>query len=83
MRAADFIRTATEGSGAWSLSRLATELGIKRQSMNSALNRGDMRVGFVARAADLLGYDLVAVPKGSRLPNGSVRLDGMEAKGGE
>ena len=80
MRASEFIRQAAGASGTWSLSRLATALGIKRQSLNSALNRGDMRVGFVARAAELLGYELVAVPRGSRLPNGSDRLDGGDGR---
>lgn len=84
MNAQDVIRQILRGS-AWSQNRLGMALGISPQGMGNAMARKDMRVGFFARALDLLGYDLVAVPKGSRLPNGSIRIDGEteNKRGGE
>lgn len=79
MKASVAIRALVSQSGAWSQNRLGMALGLTPQGFKSALDRRDMRCGFVSRALDLLGYELVAVPKGGRLPNGAVRID----QGGE
>lgn len=79
MRASEFVRYAVKESGTWSLARLARATGVTPQAFNSAMNRDkDMKAGRLAELASHLGYELVAVPRGSRLPNGSVRIDGGE-----
>lgn len=80
MRAADAIRMMVRESGAWSQNRLGMALGYTPQGLKSALDRRDMRCGLVSRALALLGYELVAVPMGAKLPQGSVRIDGGEAE---
>lgn len=87
MTAQETIRHLLKGSS-WSQNRLGMAMGISPQGMGNAMARQDLRCAFAARALDLLGYDLVAVPKGSRLPNGSIRIDtetavGRRARGGE
>lgn len=77
MTAVEFVRMAAERGG-WSLSRLAAASGVTRHAMNSTVNRDvDMRAGKLAALADLLGWELACVPKGSRLPAGAVRIDPM------
>lgn len=71
------IRELIKDSPAWSQNRLAAEVGMSGQAMSNRMQRqGDLRCDFAARLLAVLGYDLVAVPRGSRLPNGSVRIDG-------
>ena len=80
MTAAQLIRHLVAESGTWSQNRLGMALGVTPQAMLNALKRRDMRCGFVARALDMLGYELVAVPKGTRLPNGAHRVDAPEGE---
>lgn len=57
--------------------------GITKMAVHGALNGRKQKSMSVDRAVcflDNLGYDMVAVPKGSLLPNGSMAI---EAAGGE
>lgn len=57
--------------------------GITKTAVHGALNGRKQKSMSVDRAVcflDKLGYEMVAVPKGSRLPNGSMAI---EAAGGE
>ncbi len=76
MVAREVIRRLVGESGTWSQNRVGAVLGLTPQAMSNRMQRGSMAVGFVADVLGVLGYDLVAVPRGSRLPNGSVRIDG-------
>lgn len=78
MKAAQAIRQMVKASPAWSLNRLGMAMGLTPQGFQNAINRKDMRCGFTSRALDLLGYELVAVPKGGKLPNGAIRIDDEE-----
>ncbi len=82
MKAADAIRQITAKSQ-WSQNRLGVALGYTPQAMVQALGRKDMRCGLVARTLDLLGYELWAVPKGTRVPSGSIQITAPEQEGGE
>lgn len=57
--------------------------GITKMAVHGALNGRKQKSMSVDRAVcflDRLGYEMAAVPKGSRLPNGSMAI---EAAGGE
>ena len=57
--------------------------GITKMAVHGALNGKKQKSMSVDRAVcflDKLGYEMVAVPKGSGLPNGSMEI---EAAGGE
>lgn len=85
MRAAEFVKWATRGSGTWSLARLSRAYGVVPSTLSSSLNRdADMKAGKLAALGELLGWELVMVPRGSRLPAGAVRIDPMpRGEGGE
>lgn len=76
MKASELVRREV-GESAWSLARLGREMGITPSSMQDRLRseRG-LATSFAHRALDLLGWELVAVPKGTKLPPRSVRIDG-------
>lgn len=53
--------------------------GVSKQSVFNVLRGGRQKTMGVDRAArflEALGYELVAVPKGSRLPNGGIAVSG-------
>lgn len=55
-------------------SELAELLGYRKQDMNSLLTgrkSKDVTAGKAIQVADALGYQLVLVPKGKKLPEGS------------
>lgn len=57
---------------------IAEMLGISPQRVSNLVSErthADMPAGTAAKLLDLLGYQLVAVPKGKRLPDGSVTVD--------
>lgn len=59
----------------WNLSRLGAALGVSRQAISNRINRSDgLRLPNAIEMAEALGYDLVLVPKHSRLPEGSFRI---------
>lgn len=76
MTAAELVRREVRESS-WSQARLGRELGLTPSSMLDRLKaKNGMTCGFASRALGLLGWELVAVPRGCRLPNGAVRIDG-------
>lgn len=52
--------------------KLGAAMGFIPQTMSKRMNAKRLGIDFVARALGLLGYDLVAVPKQTRLPKGSI-----------
>lgn len=59
----------------WNKSRLAACLGIKNQGLNNRLKANkSMRVDSAIEIADVLGYELMLVPKGTRRPDNSIAL---------
>lgn len=53
---------------------LAELLGYRKQNLNGILSGrrcNDMTAGLAIRIADKLGYQMVFVPKGKKLPEGS------------
>lgn len=76
MNAQQLIDVLVKESPAWTQNRLGAKLGLTSQAMANRMSRSDAKVSFLADALEALGYDLVAVPSGSRLPNGSHRVDG-------
>lgn len=83
MRASDAIRQLIARSGTWSQNRVGMALGVTPQTFSMQMRRHDMKAGTVARALDLLGYELWAVPKGTRPPQGSIQITAPEQNGGE
>lgn len=77
MKAADVIREAIARTG-WSQNRLGVALGVTSQTFGCAMRRHDMKAGTVARALDLMGYELWAIPKGTRAPQGSMQVTAPE-----
>lgn len=75
----ELISYLIEQSPNWSQNKLGRELGLTPQAMYSRMKGGTgFRVNFLVESLNLLGYDLVAVPKGSRLPNGSIKIEKNE-----
>lgn len=75
MQAIEAVRSMVEGSTVLSQNKVAAALGMSPQSMSQRLYAKDVKAGFVADVADVLGYQLVLVPKGTRLPGGSIVID--------
>lgn len=76
MKAAELVRREVRDS-AWSQRRLGMALGIGSSSMQDRMNaKNGLNCGFASRALALLGWELVAVPMGSKLPPNAVRIDG-------
>lgn len=70
------LRTLIEASKPWTQNKVASKLGISSQAMSNRMNaKGSLRAEFVADVLGVLGYDLIAVPSGSRRPAGSIQLD--------
>lgn len=82
MKASDAIRQLISKS-AWSQNRMGMALGVTPQTFSTAMRRHDMKAGTVARALDLLGYELWAIPKGTKAPQGSIQITAPEQEGGE
>lgn len=76
----EILRSAIDESTTWSQNRLAVDIGLSGPAMSNRLKADgrDVKVGFVVAVLDRLGYDLVVVRKGSRLPNGSVVVTAEE-----
>lgn len=68
----------------WNKNRLATVLGVTRQTMNTFFkNTKSPAVDRVIEMADIMGYDVVLIPKGIRKPDNSVFLTVEEPKEAE
>jgi len=74
MNIASIIRDAIDKSS-YTKSGLARELGVTPASISDRLDpRKDLGVAKAKELTDLLGYDIVVVPKGARLPQGATRV---------
>lgn len=75
MEIKDMIRELIDQSPVWSQNKIGTQLGLSKSAMSQRLGAKRVGVDFAVDVLNLLGYDLVAVPKGSNLPRGSVVVD--------
>lgn len=74
MNIVSIIREAIDKSS-YTKSGLARELGITPASIAYRLDpTKDLGVAKAKELTDLLGYDIVVVPKGARLPQGATRV---------
>ena len=74
MKATDAIRQILANSSGWSQNRLGAELGYSKQVMHDRMTVQDAKAGFLSDAVALMGYKLVVVPPGTKLPNGSIEI---------
>ena len=75
MNPSDAIREAASASG-FTLAMLADVMGTIPQVINGYLTRKNgMRADKLVDMAGAMGYEVVLVPNGSRLPNGSITVD--------
>lgn len=74
MKAADAVRTIARES-AKSLADLARDEGISPQAVHRRLE-GGCTVATLCKMLGALDYEVVAMPKGSEAPEGSVRIEG-------
>lgn len=75
MEAIELMEALIEESS-WSKARISRQLGMLPQTLNTRFTKATSpKVSFMVDVLNLLGYDLVAVPKGSNLPRGSVVVD--------
>ena len=75
MKIKDMIRELIDQSPVWSQNKIGTQLGLSKSAMSQRLGAKRVGIDFAVDVLNLLGYDLVAVPKGSNLPRGSVVVD--------
>ena len=75
MEIKDMIRELIDQSPVWSQNKIGTQLGLSKSAMSQRLGAKRVGIDFAVDVLNLLGYDLVAVPKGSNLPRGSVVVD--------
>lgn len=81
MQPKELITHLIKQSPNWTQNKLGREIGLTSQAMYSRMKSSTgFRVDFLVESLNALGYDLVAVPKGSRLPNGSIRVERSEDK---
>lgn len=71
MKVLDTLRQLIQRSPNWSQNKIASKLGMSNAAMSNRMRRNDQKVDFVVDVLDILGYDLVIVPKESNLPRGS------------
>jgi len=74
MYISDAIRELIASRGS-SQKDVAERLGVKPPSIAVALRRGNMTAKTLWQILDVLGYDLVAVPRGTKLPPEARRVD--------
>lgn len=61
----------------WTKARLARHFGVTNAAIADRLRpkKTDLKVSTAQQMLDPLGYDIVVVPKGSRLPSGAILID--------
>ena len=74
MNIKDIIRDLIEKIPGCSQNSLAERVGLSSQAMSNRMRAGDMKVGFAAKLVNELGYRLVVVPDGKKLPAGSIEV---------
>lgn len=62
----------------YSIRSFGEHVGVQGSSVGRTLRSENASVGKVTSFAGALGYDVVLVPQGSKLPDGSYVLDGGE-----
>lgn len=61
---------------AWSKSAIAEEMELKPQGLNDKLMRNkNPKIDFITKLLGIVGFRLVVLPKGARLPQGSIVID--------
>lgn len=78
MESHDLIKKLISESPTLTQNKLGSAMGLIPQTMSKRMNAKRLGIDFVVRALDVLGYDLVAVPKQSRLPKGSISVTAEE-----
>lgn len=74
MNASDAIRSIARDAGK-TYTDLAREEGVTPQAVQKRLAKGGLTVTTLCKMLGALGYELVAVPEGSNLPDGSYKVD--------
>lgn len=70
--AGEAVKAVMDRSG-FTRARVASVMGVSPQVVNGFINRSaSMKVDNAARMLDAMGYDVVFVPRGTKLPSGSV-----------
>lgn len=75
MNASDAVRSIAKEAGK-NLTDLAREEGVTPQAVQKRLGRGGLTVATLCKMLGALDYEVVAMPKGSEAPEGSVRIEG-------
>ena len=75
MNAKEVVRKLVEDSKLWSQNSLAKAMGLSSQAMSNRMNRGDLKVGFFAKAVGVLGCTLVVLPPQADVPRGAIPTD--------
>ena len=79
MNGKEIFRELVTQSSVWSQNRVAREVGMTNQDLSQRMRlKSDLRTDVFAELVGVLGYDVVVVPKGSRLPNGSIKVESDE-----
>lgn len=55
--------------------RMGRQLNVSRQALHQRVKRDSMRTNELIDILDVLDYDLVIQPKGSRLVNGAFKIE--------
>lgn len=75
MNGKEVFRTLQRASH-WSQNKIAHEIGMTSQDLSQRMNVNvDLRADVLAELLSVIGYELIAVPKGTRLPNKSMRIE--------
>lgn len=70
----EVLRKVAKSRG-YTITALAEEIGIKYGALASALRKGNPSVNAMNRYFGAMGYEVVVMPKGSRLPEGAYVLE--------
>lgn len=76
MNASDVVRSIARDAGK-NYTDLAREEGVTPQAVQKRLGSGGLTVATLCKMLGALGYELVAMPKGSDLPDGSYEVDSL------
>ena len=82
MSAKSIFQNLIKKSPNWSQNKVAKELNMTSQDLSQRMGlKSDLRTDLFVSLLNVLGYDLVVVPKGSRLPQGSIKVEEDKEKG--
>lgn len=85
MRTVEILRELIERSPNWTQNKIANKLGVSSQNMSNKMNtKGAPKADFVAKVLSVLGYRLVVIPDGTKLPAGAIEITpGSESVGAQ